>query len=427
MRKFKTFIDVSTEDRTSLGLRTPRLFELQLLEIAVGGRRALEKYWDEEGERFPISERVMCLEILREFEQFEKYGSMDTLVERARNQVVKMKGNKDLHHRALLVYRYWLNLSISRESLSQTRREESLSIRKCESKEYSRSSHVLNIDERLDLMIGIELPEIEDWETSNQPESITKKQEGEPSGSGSSCEVVSLFDDTMSCETLSIFERPIETEGFISPDGLGCQEKRSSEMSLYADGWEERDSMFSVQDSLNSPVPSPKYMTWNDDELKIEFEGDKQPKVRRSFPGKDFEKPIEWKVDNITYKAASISDLQKNHDIVIQGSFCKRGGRFYTWRNYYGFFLNTGIMLYFRKETFKKAADFRKSTPSIPKSKPFKLNIQGLYVNSKAAHWLLKFANEKKLNAWYETILKFSKSRNNIGLEQLRGSTSKVH
>lgn len=382
--------------KCTLGLRTARSFELQLLEIAIGGRRALEKYWKEEGGRFHISEQVTCLEILREFQEFEKYGGMDTLVARARNQVVKMKGKKDLHHRALFVYRYYLNLSISRDSLSQTRRKESLSIGERESKEYSRSSKVLNIDERLDFMMGIELPEMQDEESSNQGGSDTKKQEGEP------------------------------CEGFISPSSLGIQEKHSSEMTQCAERSEERDSIFSVQDSIKSPVLSSKYMTWNDDGLKTDFEGEKQPKACRSFPGKDFEKPIEWKVDNITYKAASISDLHKSHDIVIQGSFCKRGGRFYTWRNYYGFFLNTGIMLYFRNETFKRAVDFRKSTPSIAKSKPFTLNIQGLYVDSKAAHWLLKFDNEKKLNEWYETIMKFSESRNNDGLEQLRGSPKKV-
>jgi len=439
MRKCTTQIDVpagTSSDRNSLGLRTRKPFELQILEIAIGGRKVLEKYWKEEGENFDISEQVMCLEILNEFQEFEKDGSVDLLLDRARNQVVKMKGDKSLHHRALLVYRYYLNLSISRESTDyglQIRSDGSTELipesRERESKTYSRSSQVLTIDERLDLMIGIELPVMQEEESSSQMESGTKTKEGEPSES--SCEVVSLFDDKMSQETLSIFQRPAETEGFISdscfvyPDARE-KEKSMSDMWLYAEK-SERESMFSQRDSFVSPIIPEKFMPWKDDvDLKIAPEAENTQSAVGSFTGKDFKTPIEWKLGNITLKAKSISDLRRNHDILIEGSLRKRGGRCHTWRNYYGFLLDTGVMLYFRKEDFKRAVDFRKSTPSIPKSKQFKLNIRGLYVDSKPSNWQLKFANEKTLNNWYDAILKFSHPRDNSGLKQFLGPPIEV-
>jgi len=439
MRKFTAHIDVpagTVRGRTSLGLRTRKPFELQILEIAIGGRKVLEKYWKEEGEKFDISEQVMCLEILKEFEQFEKDGSIDSIVERARDQVVKMKGNKNLHHRALLVYRYYLNLSISRESVAydrQIQREGSSDLiperRERESKTYSRSSQMLTIDERLDLMIDIELPEILWEDSSSLLETGTKTQEGEQSES--SCEIVSLLDDNVSCETLSIFERPAEAEGFISHGSFVYhdeQEKSLSAMWLYAEKSEERDSMFSQRDSFVSPMMPEKSMPWNDDvELKIDYEDENRHKALGSFPGKDFKIPIEWKLDKITFKAMSLSDLRRNHDILMEGSFRKKGGRCHTWRGYYGFLLDTGVLLYFRKEEFMKSIDFRKSTPFIPKSKQFKLNIRGLYVDSKPSNWLLKFADEKKLNTWYEALLKFSHTRNNSGLEQLLGPPVEVN
>jgi len=427
MQKFTTYIDVPMRDRTSLGLCTPPSFALQLLEIAMRGKKALEKHWKEKAERLDISEQVMCLEILREFEQFEKDGSIDMLVERARNQVVKMKADKDLHQRALLVYRYYLNLSISRQSLDysslQTRRGESMDLsipresRQRESKEYSRSSKELSIDERLDVMLEIELPEVVEEESSNHLGSGSKTQQGEPSES--------------SCEVLSIFEGPIEKEGFI-PHGSSRnpgvpREKSLAEMWLDAEKSDERYSMCSMRDSLNLPILPQKCLTLDDVDLKIDFEGEKTPKVRGSFPGKDFKNPIEWKVDKITYKATSLNDLRRNHDIVMEGTFRKLGGRFHRWSNYYGFFLDTGVMLYFKKDIFKRVVDFRKSTPFIPKGKQFKLNIRGLYVDSKASDWLLKFENEKKLDTWYETILKFSEPGKDNGLEQLLGPPKKVY
>jgi len=439
MRKFTAHIDVpagTVRGRTSLGLRTRKPFELQILEIAIGGRKVLEKYWREEGDKFDISEQVMCLEILKEFDQFEKDGTIDSVVDRARDQVVKMKGNKNLHHRALLVYRYYLNLSISREGLGydrQIQKEGSSDLiperRERESKTYSLSSQMLTIDERLDLMIDIELPEMKEEDSSSQLQSGTKTQEGEQSESSS--EVVTLFDDNLSCETLSIFERPAETEGFNSHGSFVYHDEREKSLSamwMYAEKSEERDSMFSQRESFVLPMMPEKSMPWNDDaELKIDYKVENTSKARGSFPGKDFKTPIEWKLDNITFKAMSLSDLRRNHDILMEGSFRKKGGRCHTWRVYYGFLLDTGVLLYFRKEEFKRSIDFRKSAPFIPKSKQFRLNIRGLYVDAKPSNWLLKFANEKKLNTWYDAILKFSHARDNSGLEQLLGPPIEVN
>jgi len=413
-------VQAGTEsNRTSLGLCTRKPFELQILEIAVGGRKALEKYWKEEGHKLDIGEQVMCLEILKELEQFEKDGSIAMLIERARNQVVKMKGSKSLHHRALVVYRYYLTLSISREGLDDGRqilREESTDVTiergERESKTYSRSSQVLNIDDRLDFMMDIELPELQDEDSSVLLESGLKIQWGEPSES--SCEVTSPFDDNISCETLSIFGRPTEMEGFIPRSSFVVPDlvrAKSLSSICLAEKFDERDSIVSKRDSFVSPMISEKCVLRNDDvDLKIDV-GEKTPGSRASFCGKDFNAPIEWKFDKFTFKVINSTDLRRNHDILMEGSFRKRGGKCHTWRDYYGFFLDTGVLLYFRKNDFKRAVDFRKSTPFIPKSTQFKLNIRGLHVSSKPSDWVLKFANEKKLSTWYDTILKVSKSQ----------------
>jgi len=53
----------SPERGTSLGLQTSASFELQLLEVAVRGRKVFENSWNEQA---TIDEQVMFLEILEE-------------------------------------------------------------------------------------------------------------------------------------------------------------------------------------------------------------------------------------------------------------------------------------------------------------------------------------------------------------------------
>jgi len=68
-----------------------------------------------------------------------------------------------------------------------------------------------------------------------------------------------------------------------------------------------------------------------------------------------------------------------------------------------------GVVIYFRKGSFKKFADLRNSTPSLQKDKPCRLDIRGVIIASNANNWLLKFDSRKHRDAWYETVKKITK------------------
>jgi len=129
--------------------------------------------------------------------------------------------------------------------------------------------------------------------------------------------------------------------------------------------------------------------------------------VLDEFPGGDFQKKITWKLDNILHTALNIKDLKTKHDIVIQSAFEKRCTGF-RWRGYYGFLLNTGMLVYFRKDKkkgmlFKKAADFRNNTVTIPNNKQFRMNV---FTNE--CNWPLRFATRERLYIWFDAIKGFS-------------------
>jgi len=125
------------------------------------------------------------------------------------------------------------------------------------------------------------------------------------------------------------------------------------------------------------------------------------------FPG-DFKFPVEWVIDQNTYKVHSIAELRQKFIVLIEGTFRKRC-RGLKWREYFGFFLDNGVMIYFRSGMFKKVADFRSSTINKVKGKYSRLNVDGLIVDSKETEWLLEFSDMVKLNLWYQTIIRFCK------------------
>jgi len=455
MKKFTTYIEKPTVRNrgTSLGLHTPISLELKLLEVAMRGKNALEKLWEQEASgSYDINGQVMCLEILREIEFSEKDGNINSLIERAQNQVVKLKGNESLHHRATVVYRYFVNLSESREGIvngsSLASRDENIDFSNClvreskvrESKEYSRSSQIVTIDEKLEEMLNIELPETLEEESSTAKETCMRTTQGEPSAS--SGEVVTLNSDA-SCEALSIFERPtITNEGVanlgspinpvphgkisLSPIWLNAESTDEGGSILTLGNIDTPHSQFSPRYTPHSQLLIKKSLGLDDSDLKIDFEGEKPPEALGKFPGKDFKQPIEWKVDRNIFKAQSLPDLRRNHNILMEGTFRKRY-RYRTWRNHYGFILDTGVMVYFRKGVYKGFADFRKSNPNLPNNKQFKLQIKGVHSGSKETDWRLKFENVISVNSWYEAILKISKSHQNYGLEQMLGSPKLVN
>jgi len=403
---------------TSLGLFTPTTFELQLLEIAVKGKRAYEACLEKEASTYGIDKQVMSLEILQEIKIWEKERNIDLLVDRARNQVVKLKSHKNLHKRALLIYRDFLNISLSfardssETSSSQYRTNESTGLTSSlvrGSREYDSSSPVYTLDEKFDEMLGVELPESLDEESSSLKEPCPRLFQGEPSGS--SCEVISLFGDMS--DDGSIFEKPTETEeGVWSPGAcfseLTLDDSEGGDSVLYL-GNRERDNS-STQILSKRTKTKEDLFSWKASDVKIDLYSDELPQVLGEFPGKEFKHPIQWTVDGITYNAQNIAELRRKHNIVLEGVFKKRWC--HTWRNYFGFLLDTGVMLYFKKGDFRKFADFRKSTVSMPKGKQQRLRIQDVHVRSVSTDWELKFDSAKHLIAWCETIAELSKGLN---------------
>jgi len=419
-------LNISTRPigRTSLGLSTTATFELQLLEVAVKGKKAFESCLNKESPSWDIDEQVMSLEILQEIKLWEKDENCNLLLERARSLVVRMKDHRSVHQRALLIYRDFLNVSLTRsresiETSSQCQTRESTELTSTTervSREYSNSSQVQTLDEKLDEMLSIELPETVDEEPSIHIEYCSKAQ-GEPSGSyGSSCEVLSIFDGA-SCEEISIFEKPKETdEGVVTPGARFFEKLLTAEESEGCDSiltLGSRDSRWSkVCSKLTPGVREDECYSWDVTDVKIDLSYEQTSKTLRDFPANDFKNPIEWTIDGITYEAKSVSELRSKYDVVMEGVFKKRY-KCHTWRSYYGFFFNTGVMIYFKKDVFKKAADFRRSTVTIPKGKQLRLNIHDLHVASRVTNWQLKFDSANHFNSWCETIVKFSKGLQN--------------
>jgi len=195
----------SPKRRTSLGLLTSTSFELGLLEVAVKGKKTFETLWNKERANYNVNEQIIFLEILQEIKLWEKDGNSKLLVERARNQVVRIKNHKSLHNRALLVYRDFLNLSLSRDGVE-------FGCTECQAREskdcpislddVNSTSQVLTIDEKLDDVVqSIKFREPLQEGTPTAKETSSRTPQGEPSGS-SSCGIVSMFGDVSCSSTL---------------------------------------------------------------------------------------------------------------------------------------------------------------------------------------------------------------------------------
>jgi len=411
----------SPKRRTSLGLLTSTSFELRLLEVAVKGKKAFEALWNQESGTYGVNEQVMFLEILQEVKLWERDGDSKLLLERARKQVVSIRDHKTLHNRALVVYRDFLNLSLSRDSIefNQSRARES---KHCPTpllrNDYNmnRISPNFPVERKLDEQSIKYYGEPSEEGYQSGKDICSRSPQGEPSAS-SSCEIISIFGD-ISCSS-SIFDNP--NEG--ATPGARPSERVSEVILAAADKTEGEDSIASCETKNNSkdePIPQPGVKTSSasglieeskdDADLKIDSEKE-VPKVLQKLE-EDFNIRIWWTVDRVSYKEKSIADLRSNHDILIEGSFRKRC-RSRRWRNYYGFFLDMGLVIYFRKGNFKKFADLRSSTPTKPKDKPCRLDIRNVIMASKANNWLLKFDSARHRNAWYETVEKIRKDHTN--------------
>jgi len=259
-------------------------------------------------------------------------------------------------------------------------------------------------DENFERMLSIPLPSTreEDSSWTGPKETDTLKVHGEPS----SMDQISTT-DLISSELLAIFDRPTGTdEGFIINNGRLSLDIADPQLSQ-----ENLPILTNIQDGINHGSLcrwQGKGFIDNGDTKKELAETERQlPVVLGNFPGDDFQEQVEWNVDGTIFKAKNIADLRSKHHVLIQGVFRKRC-RMNRWRDYYGFFLCTGIMIYFRNEVFKKVADFRKCTVTIAKTKAFRLIVEDVYVDTEHTYWPLEFSNAINLNIWYKTIARFS-------------------
>jgi len=144
----------------------------------------------------------------------------------------------------------------------------------------------------------------------------------------------------------------------------------------------------------------------DDDDLKVHYDAEKM--VLGEFPEADFKEPVKWTVGQQTFKVDTIAELRRKHHVLIEGYFRKRC-KGLKWREYFGFLMNNGVMIYFRDGIFKKVADFGKSKISKFDDKHSRLSIEGVNVDSKLTHWLMEFKDVKSFVFWSRKINRFSK------------------
>jgi len=414
----------------SLGLQTPISFELKLLEAAVKGRKVFESTWNEEA---TIYEQVMFLEILQEILLWEKDGCCKLLQDRARNLVVRLKDHK-LHRQALVVYRDFLNPKGSptstEYSISQHREvKKMVNSAVAYQKEVSSSTQLHTLDEKLDVVMSWEFPDTDEDESSIARGPCSRKT---PGGETSpSCELISSEGERFA-ESLSIFRKPtIMDETVVAPWNFKLKElsgtdtkTRKSEGGVKSLSQANEDIRFSKV-CLNDEPPSfsvlnkclekkesYEFSFGNDEDENMDFEREQGFQVLGNFPQKDFKSLLCWVVDTVTYRAKNPADLRSKHNVLVEGEFKKRC-RSRRWRKYYGFILDTGVMIYFRKGVFKKVADFRNSTRILQKVKHCILDIRDVYLASKATSWSLQFESAKICKVWHKIILKISQNKIN--------------
>jgi len=385
---------------TSLGLQTPASFEVKLLEAAVKGKTAFENLWDKDKKIYDINKQVMWHEILQEVELWESKGDLSLLVKRARNLVVRLKVTEELHTRALVIYRDLMDLSRP-----------------------PRTSYIpqAEIDEKFDHMEIVELPQVAE-------ENMSPSSDRSVIGTGY---IGTLFGEPTNEPALLIFQKPEEEEG----GTVGASDTGPTGEIECENRYRYKLSNVNSNDFIESPgAPLPDTISIDSeckegihiDDEKVRdssgAEGSANDRKSRSssamasrksfnlgkFPWGDFKEAVEWNVDKQTYKAENIDDLRKNHKVLVEGTFRKRC-RWHKWRHYYGFFMDTGVLLFFRKEYFKKFADLRNSTVSMPRGKQFRLNVERITLDSKETNWLMEFDLSAHLAIWYRAMVLVSK------------------
>jgi len=415
------------ERGTSLGLQTSASFELWLLEVAVRGRELFENSWNDQA---TIDEQVMFLEMLEEIQLWEKTGCNNLLVERARNLVVRMKHERSFHQRALVVYRNILHMRYSRTGTNRSWQQRDGWIAGSLvpwSNTESSCPQSLMFDEKFDEALNVEFPDIDDDDSSISIEFCFRTSQGQPSRI--SCEPADKFNE-VSGESLSIFIKPTVT-GEVSRTPFDATPSMLSKIDYTTANYEDDDptpalenrSTSYIQLCLGDEPPSQSVLTKttvhngskelfikDDADEKIDIVDVQVPQFLGTVPEWDFKSLILWTVDKVNYRAKSIADLRSKHNVLIEGTFRKRCW-YQRWQRYYGFILDSGVMLYFQQGVFNKVADFRNCGHVSRKvEQQCCLNIEGLLVASKVTKWIIKFTSKKVCETWCEIILNIAKN-----------------
>merc|ERR1719397_733458 len=276
--------------------------------------------------------------------------------------------------------------------------------------------------------MSLEFPDTDEDETSISRGPCSRKAPGETSPS---CELISNNGEGFA-ESLSIFRKPAmideavvtpwnftleelsgtdsktrKSEGDVQSITLANKDIRFTKVRLY-----DEPPLHSVLNKCFEQKEPKEFSSGNDEDENLDFKREQDYQVQGNFPQKDFKFLLFWVVETVTYRAKNPADLRNKHNVLVEGEFKKRC-RSRRWRKYYGFILDTGVMIYFRKGVFKKVADFRNSTRILQKVKQCSLDIRDVYLASKATTWSIQFDSAKICKVWHKTLLKISQNKIN--------------
>jgi len=365
---------IERKTRKSLGLKVSPVFQLRLLEGAAKGKRALKTFRDDD---LTIPQQVLWHEVLRDVEIWEETGSVEPLIERVGKLSQQLEErDQDLSERATRVCSSFsdskkyqekppLLLDIDSTSLllSPTLRDgpQDLPGEPTYSDEkISESQSCVDIDYDQEMLARSTSFDHSKWKLNFERDRLLSKGEDSQPGSVKWCLLLKKSSSEDESKLKNHFDEKV-------------REQKSSRLNVLSKVVEHKPAGI----------------------------------VLDEFQGEDFQKKITWKLDNIVHTAFNIKDLKAKHDILIQSAFEKRCKGF-RWHGYYGFLLNTGVLIYFRKKRkrgmlFKKAADLRNNTVTLPNNEHFRMNV---FTNER--NWPLRFATRERLDIWIDAINGFS-------------------
>jgi len=366
-----TIVEVYVPQRKeSLGLFTSPEFELKLLEGALKGKKTFNAIWNRKA--WNVQQQLLWYEISQEVEVWEKNRSVDLLLARGRKLEVKLKNLKNendrLHSRAL-------KLCNQCQEISQTSKPNSLSLFTL------RPGKVDSVGS-----------------LQGEPSESVRGSHAESPEKSRSWEYPTLRESNEDCKIQSEDERDrIYTTEIDQASQPGSVQ------------WSRKKEQLRAKKNLSDPSGWVQIDILDGTEDEIKYDTGKRPSVDL-FKG-NFEKPIQWKIGDQTYSASSIDEIRSKHDVQVEGHFEKRK-RTWGWKNYYGFLIASGVLLYFelfeqekRNEiVFKKAVDFLGNSITVSKEDQLRFNVY-----SAGRNWPLKFATQKEFSDWYAAAKEFSR------------------